>query len=169
MLISQKINETYKNYLEIERPEKYTIVWLLERAHSGILMLLFVKMAVNINRKKPLHQMMMDYSIHKVSFLNSIAPKSFRNFGLFFIQLIFMHEAGKCPKHSRSESLILLCHCRDPLVIAVSQKYWNFKNGRRLRYRSSFETSLCKSIKIWFSMLSLFFIWNCNAKDYFSL
>ena len=57
----------------------------------------------------------MDYSKHKVSFHNFIAPNRFlKIFRLFFIQLIFMYEVGKCPKHSRSESLPMLRHCRDP-------------------------------------------------------
>ena len=33
---------------------------------------------------------------------------------LFFIQLIFMYEVGKCPNHM-SETLPLLRHCRDPM------------------------------------------------------
>ena len=39
----------------------------------------------------------------------------FENVRLFFIQLIFMYEVEKCPKHSGSESLPLLHHCRDPM------------------------------------------------------
>ena len=37
------------------------------------------------------------------------------NCRLFFIQLILPYEIGKCPKHSGSESLPLLRHCRDPM------------------------------------------------------
>ena len=46
-------------------------------ANSGTLMLLFDNMAVHLNGKNPLKNMMMDYSINKVSFLNLIAPNSF--------------------------------------------------------------------------------------------
>ena len=59
--------------------------------------------------------MMMDYSVHKVSFLNLLHQKVFENFRLFFIQLIFMYEVWKCPKHRGSESFPLLRHCRDPM------------------------------------------------------
>ena len=38
---------------------------------------LFDNMAINMNGKKPLQIMMMDYSIHKASFLNFIAQHSF--------------------------------------------------------------------------------------------
>ena len=39
----------------------------------------------------------------------------FIKFRLFFIQLFFMYEVRKCPKHSASELLPLLLHCRDPM------------------------------------------------------
>ena len=48
---------------------------MLLKANSGIKMLLFDNMAVNTNGKKQLQNMMMDFSIHKVSFLNFIALK----------------------------------------------------------------------------------------------
>ena len=53
---------------------------MLLMANSGTKMLLFDNMAVHMNGKKLLQNMMMDYSIHKVSFLNLIAPNSFWNF-----------------------------------------------------------------------------------------
>ena len=37
-------------------------------------MLLFDNMAVNMNEENPLENMMMDYSIHKDSFVKFIAP-----------------------------------------------------------------------------------------------
>ena len=51
----------------------------------------------------------------KTTAKHDIVPNSFENFGLLFIQVIFMNEVGKCPKHSVSESLLLLRHCRDPM------------------------------------------------------
>ena len=45
--------------------------------NSGNKVLLFTNMAVNMNGGKPLQNMMMDYSIHKGSFQNFIAPNSF--------------------------------------------------------------------------------------------
>ena len=56
---------------------------------------------VQYEREKPLQNMMMDYSIHKVSFLNFIT----RFLRLFLIQLIFMwlYEVGICP------------NCRNPM------------------------------------------------------
>ena len=47
------------------------------KGQFGYLKLLFDKMAVNMNRKKPLQNMMMDNNIHKVSFLNFIITISF--------------------------------------------------------------------------------------------
>ena len=84
-------------------------------ANSGTQVLLYTNMAVNMNGEKPLQNMMMNYSIHKGSFPNFIAPNSFLKFRQFFIQLFFMQEVGKYPKHSGSESLPLLRHCRDPM------------------------------------------------------
>ena len=46
------------------------------KGHSGTLMLLFDKKAVN-DWENPLQNIMMDYCIHKVSFLDFIAPNSF--------------------------------------------------------------------------------------------
>ena len=46
-------------------------------ANSGTKMLLFDNMAVNMNGEKPQQNMMMDYSLHKGSFPNFIAPNSF--------------------------------------------------------------------------------------------
>ena len=66
---------------------------------------------------QPLQNMMIDYSIHKGNFLNFIAPNIFFKLRLFFIQLFFIYEVGKCPKHSGSESLPLLRHCRDPMEL----------------------------------------------------
>ena len=34
-----------------------------------------------------------------------------------------MYKVGKGPKHSNSQSLPLLRHCRDPRVVAFSQNY----------------------------------------------
>ena len=62
--------------------------------------------------EKTLQNMMMDYSIHKVIFLILLHKTAFDNFRLFFIKLMFMYEVGKWPKHSGSESLLLLRHCR---------------------------------------------------------
>ena len=83
--------------------------------YSGIQMLLFYNMAVNINGEKPLQNMVLYFSIHKGSFPNFIAQKFKKKIRLFFIQLFFIYEVGKFPKHSGSESLPRLRHCRDPM------------------------------------------------------
>ena len=82
--------------------------------------------------------MMMDYTIHKVSFLNFIAPNSFGKFQtILHTQLIFMYEVGKCPKHSGTDPLPLLRQCRDPMESLPSPRNIKiFKNRRRLRYCS---------------------------------
>ena len=49
-------------------------------------------MAVNMNEEKPLQNMMMDYSIHKGSFLNFIAPNSF--FLIKIIHTVIFHLRG---------------------------------------------------------------------------
>ena len=73
------------------------------RAHSGIKMLPFDTMAVKM-KGKPRHQMMMDYSIHEVGYLNFIAPTSFlKILDYSSYRYFFMCEGGKCPKHCRSE------------------------------------------------------------------
>ena len=100
--------------------------------------------------------MMMDYSKHKVRFHNFIAPNRFlKIFRLFFIQLIFMYEVGKCPKHSRSESLPILRHCRDPFESWPSPRNIKiFKNQRQCLYHSyfwkrSFKFRYFKIISSW--------------------
>ena len=67
--------------------------------------------------------MVMDYSIHKGSFLNFIVPNIFKKkIRLFFIQLFFIYEVGKRPKHIR-------CCAIAEILLAVSQKYQNFKKS----------------------------------------
>ena len=46
-------------------------------------------MAVNMNGGKPLQNMMMDYSIHKGSFLHLIAPNSFLKIKTILHTVIF--------------------------------------------------------------------------------
>ena len=73
--------------------------------------------------KKPLQKKMLGYYIHKDSFLNFFCTLQFLNFfRLFFIQLIFMYVVGKYRKHSGSESLPLLRHCRDPIESKPSSR-----------------------------------------------
>ena len=68
------------------------------------------------NMKKPLQKKMLGYYIHKDSFLNFFCTLQFLIFfRLFLIHLIFMYVVGKYRKHSGSESLPLLRHCRDPI------------------------------------------------------
>ena len=50
-------------------------------------------MAVNMNGEKPLQNMMMDYSIHKGSFPNFIAPNSFLKIKTILHTVIF-HVGG---------------------------------------------------------------------------
>ena len=52
-------------------------------------MLLFDNMAVDMYEEKPLQIMMMDYSIHKGSFLNFIAPNSFLKIKTILHTVIF--------------------------------------------------------------------------------
>ena len=52
-----------------------------------------------------------------------------------------MCDVGNCPKHSGSESLPLLRHCRDPMDWLLSPrniKISNKQNRSRLRYRSNY-------------------------------
>ena len=115
-VVDKKNNETCKNYFKIEKNcklryffnslnECYTL-----RANSGIQMLLFDNMVVKLNGKNHcrLWWWIIVYTKHQ---------KVFENFRLFFIQLIFMYEVWKCPKHRGSESFPLLRHCRDPMEL----------------------------------------------------
>ena len=61
-------------------------------ANSGTQMFLLDNMAVNMNKGKPLQNMMMDYSIHKGSFPNFIATTFFLKCRLFFI--VIFHVRG---------------------------------------------------------------------------
>ena len=54
--------------------------------------------------------------------LKLIAPNSFWKNSKFIKQIIFMCKVGKCVKHSRSESLPLLRHCRDPMESETSPR-----------------------------------------------
>ena len=99
--------------------------------------------------------MMTDCSIHKVSFLNFnfIASTVFENFRLFFKQLIFTHEIGKCPKHSGSESLPLLRNCRDPMESEPSP--WNIeikKIGDSYVIAATWPVLLCAGVYSQFNL-----------------
>ena len=65
----------------MESLEKYVTFYKSKQvrlmANSGTKVLLFTSMAVNMNGEKPLQNMMMEYSIHKGSFPNFIAPNRF--------------------------------------------------------------------------------------------
>ena len=64
--------------------------------------------------------------IHEISFLYYIAPNIFFLFLSIPMQLIFVKEVGKCPKHSGGESLSLLSNCREPMAsrhIKITKNY----------------------------------------------
>ena len=64
-----------------------------------------------------------EYSVHKVSFLNFIATV-FENFRLFFIQIIFIYEVGKCPRITPAAAPLQISY--GFVAIAASQKYQFF-------------------------------------------
>ena len=120
---------------------------MLLMANLGTQMLLFDNMAVNMNGEKPLLNMMMDFSIHNGSFKILLHQTFFKKLRLFFIQLFFIYEVGKCPKYSGSESLPLLRHCRDP------ESQSSPRNTKILKIRDSFvsasntrSTQLCTQL-----------------------
>ena len=91
---------------------------------------------------KPLNKMLIDYSINTVCLLNFTAPISFWWFcRIFFIQITFMYEVGKCPKQRGSESLPLLRHCRDPFESKPSPTNIKF-------FKKNSETATLSSVKI---------------------
>ena len=65
----------------MESLEKYVTFYKSKQvrlmANSGTKVLLFTNMAVNMNGEKSLQNMMMEYSIHKGSLPNFIAPNRF--------------------------------------------------------------------------------------------
>ena len=82
VLVSKKklVQQVKIIYIQIEILKKYIIFKNYMSANKGS----FWYLAATIwqyggqyKSENPLHRMMMEYSIHKVSFLNSIAPKSF--------------------------------------------------------------------------------------------
>ena len=88
-------------------------------------MLLFDNMAVNLNGK-----MMIDYSVHKVSFLNFIAPNSFWKFKTFLLKVNFHVRSWVMSKTQRE----WMTPAAAPLqrsygVGAVSPKYQFLKIG----------------------------------------
>ena len=73
--------------------------------------------------------MMMDYSIHKGSFLNFIAPNSFFfNFDYSYFSCTRLGNVRNTAGVNHSAAAPLQ---RSYGVVAVSQKYQNFKNRRR--------------------------------------
>ena len=95
--MSQKIEETCKRYSEKEIPEKYIIFEKIFLASKGPFRYLDASTCIwqyggQYEWEKPLHQMMMDYSIHKVSFLDfDFIATSYLKKILFFIQIISMY------------------------------------------------------------------------------
>ena len=57
MLLSQKINETYKSYFEIEKPEKYIFFLIVRYLNASIW-----QNGGLYEWEKPLQYMMMDYT-----------------------------------------------------------------------------------------------------------
>ena len=93
-------------------------------------MFLYDNIAVDMNGKNHCKTWWWIIAYTKLVFFILLHLTVFENLILFFIELIFMYEVWKCSKHSGSESLPLLQ--RSYGVVAVSQKYQNFKNRRRL-------------------------------------
>ena len=84
-------------------------------AHSGIKMLLFDNMAVNMIVKNHGRTWWWIIAYTKLVYLILLHKAVFENFRIFFLQLIFIYKVGKCPKHIETESLWLLHDCRDPM------------------------------------------------------
>ena len=89
-------------------------------------MLLLDNMAVNMNGKNQCITPWWIIACTKLVFLILLHQTVFEKFRLFFIQLIFMSEVGKCPKHSGSESscfpdplILKSCRVRTKLAIAT--------------------------------------------------
>ena len=86
--MSQKINETCKNYFWNRNTWKIHIFLIVNlsaiKGAFGYLDASIGQYGGQHEWEKPLHHMMMDYSVHK-DFLSIIAPKSVENFRLFFI------------------------------------------------------------------------------------
>ena len=78
--------------------------------HSGICMLLFEN-----KWGKPLHHMVMIVAYIKQVFLIFAQNIFFLDFRVYFMQLFFMNEVRRCPDHTESECIQLLCHCRDSM------------------------------------------------------
>lgn len=60
-------------------------------------------MSVNMNGGKPLNKLMMDKSIHKVSF-HILLHQSVHKKNLEYFYAVFICEVGKCPQNSGSEA-----------------------------------------------------------------
>ena len=84
--------------------------------------------------------MMIDYSIHKGSFLNFIAPNNFYKIQTIPHTVIFHIGGLECPKHSGGDSLPLLWHCRHPMESQPSPRNIKIlKNWRQLHFAANFS------------------------------
>ena len=84
------------------------------------------------------------YTKFNLVFLISYHQTLFEKFRLFFIQLIFMYGVGKCPIHTLAAAQLQ----RSYGIVAVSQKYQNFKKPETATYViASSSTCTCKIIK----------------------
>ena len=123
-------------------------------ANSGTQLLLYTNMPVNMNGGKTTAEHDDGLQHSQWQFSKFYCAK----------QSFFIYEVGKFPKHGGSESLPLLSHCRD----AVSQKYQNFKNRGRLRYRSYSNTCTCitlRNITKDFLLCNFLFLLACSLKN----